>query len=241
MNFIKQTQIFLDSRQAGGSSENFTVNFESPLQLDSNKQYEIGLVSANIWYSWFNVNSSNNKFRYHNGSNWVDVAIPPGAYNVDDIASAIKSVVNGDYIIIRPNFNTLKCEIDLKSPYKIDFTIPNSIRSILGFESQILSQSGKHAGANRVNITEVNSILIRCSIVTDSYINGTSADCICSFSPDVPPGHLIHINPFQTLYTPINCTYSISQISMRVTDETGKEVDLNGERVTYLLHIRQCE
>ena len=142
-------------------------------------------------------------------------------------------------IIIRPNFNTLKCEIEIKSPYQIDFTIDNSIRSILGFDRILLTKPGKHEGEYGVNITEVNSLLIRCSIVTDSYINGTNSDCICSFSPDVPPGHLIHIRPYQTLYTPINCTYSIPQITMRITDEASNEVNLNGERVTYHLHIRQ--
>jgi len=241
MSFIKQTQIFLDSNQARGCSQNFTVNFEPALQLDRDKQYEIGLVSANIWFSWFNVNSSNNRFRYHSGTDWIDVTIPPGAYNIDDIANEIKSEVKNDSIIIRPNFNTLKCEIELKAPYKIDFTSDNSIRSILGFDRVVLNTPGKHEGENRVNITEVNSLLIRCSIVTDSYINGSNSDCICSFSPNVPPGHLIHICPYQTLYTPVNCSYTIPQITMRITDESDKEVDLNGERVTYHLHIRQIK
>src|SRR5664279_3852101 len=84
MNFIRQTQIFLDSRQARGSSQNFTVYFDSALQLDREKQYEIGLVSADIWHSWFNVNSSNNKLRYHSGkpdSSWIYVTIQQDAYN----------------------------------------------------------------------------------------------------------------------------------------------------------------
>src|SRR5664279_1604271 len=152
MDFIRQTQIFLDSRQALGSSQNFTVYFESALQLDREKQYEIGLVSADIWHSWFNVNSSNNKFRYHNGSKWIDVTIPSGAYNLDDISNEIKSIVNDDSIIIRPNFNTLKCEIEIKSPYQIDFTIDNSIRSILGFDRILLNNPGKHEGEYGVNI-----------------------------------------------------------------------------------------
>ena len=56
--------LFFDSRKGQGKSEDFITSFNPPLQLDIKKSYEISLINAQIWYSWHNISSSNNKFFY---------------------------------------------------------------------------------------------------------------------------------------------------------------------------------
>jgi len=246
MSYIRQTTLFFDSNQSVGTSQNFSVNFSPALQLDQRRRYAVGLVSADLWYSWYNVNTTNNIFKYNNGTTWKNITLEPGAYNIPDIDNEIKRLLtlNGDNyadINIHPNYNTLKCRIVLAGSYQIDFTVASSIRTTLGFNSQVLSTNGTHDGENNVNITDINSLLIRCSIISDSYINGTSSDCLYNFSPTVPPGSLLSVRPFQILYLPVNNSYTIPQISMRITDQSGNEVNLNGERVTYYLHIKQID
>jgi hypothetical protein len=244
MSYLRETTLFFDSRKANGISQNFTTKFSPPFQLDQTKQYVIGLVSAEVWYSWYNVNKTNNLFKYNNNTTWKTITLPSGAYNVTDINNEIKRhiVINGDNadsIDITPNYNTLKTRIVLTNNYQIDFTITNGLNSVLGFDNRILTGNGTYDGEHNVNITEINSLLIKCSAVVDSYVNGSSSDVIYNFTPDVPAGSLITIRPFQIMYLPINHSHSIPEISMKITDQSGNEVDLNNERVTYYLHLKQ--
>ena len=67
-----QTTLFLDASSASGVSSNFTVYFNPPIELGVTKTYELALISTNIWYSWHNITTKNNKFRYSpDGSVWV--------------------------------------------------------------------------------------------------------------------------------------------------------------------------
>ena len=245
MNYVKETMLFLDSHQGLGKSENFSVNYDTPIQLDPNKRYIIGLFSSDIWYSWYNIDGTNNLFKYNNKALWKELKLQPGAYNIIDIDREIKRLIQADgdipeNISISPNYNTLKCRITLKGSYKIDLTTSNSIRSVLGFTSREFASDGVYDGKYNVNISNIMSLLIRCSIVGGSYVNGCTSDCVFSFSPAVSPGHLISIRPSQILYVPINCISDIPRITMRITDQSNNEVNLNGERVTYHLYLKQA-
>lgn len=244
-----QTALFLDSRSASGSSSNFTVYFNPPIELDITKTYEVALISANVWYSWHNITSKNNKFRYSpigDGSQWFDLAVPPGAYNIVDINAEIKRLVKAkghepDNISVTPNYNTLKSRISLAGNYKVDLrddNSPNNLRSVLGFSSKQLSGNGDHEGDKPVNITSINSIAIRCSLVNSSYINGSVSNIIHSFSPDKPPGYLMTVKP-RKIYLPIIKQSLISELTIRITDQSGNEIDLNGERTTFHISLRE--
>jgi len=51
--------LFFDSRKGQGKSEDFTTSFDPPLQLDVSKNYEIALISSQIWYAWHNITDQN--------------------------------------------------------------------------------------------------------------------------------------------------------------------------------------
>jgi hypothetical protein len=55
-------------------SGNVTTKYPDPIKLDKNVKYEIALHTANLWYSWSNVDSSfgNNIIKYNNGVDPVD-------------------------------------------------------------------------------------------------------------------------------------------------------------------------
>ena len=245
-----QTALFLSSEAASGSSSNFTTYYNPPIELDNTKTYELALVSAEIWRSWRNITPKNNKFRYSpsgEGSVWVDLAIPPGAYNIIDINERIKRLVKSKghdpgSISLTPDYNTQRSIITLANNYKVDFRDENSsgsLRSLLGFNSKLLSGNGDHDGDTLVDITSINSVVIRCSLINSSYIGGSRTDIIHSFSPDKPPGFLLNIQPRKPIYLPFNRQSEISRLTIKVTDQTGKEIDLHGERTTLYISLRE--
>ena len=88
--------LYLNSRKSGGRSENFSVNYTPPIELDYDKHYEIGMESCYLWYSWYNISSAlgNNIFVYHNGRAKASITIPDGSYNIDDLNTVVKSLID---------------------------------------------------------------------------------------------------------------------------------------------------
>ena len=72
--------------------------------------------------------------------------------------ATIRQDLIGEWVLIsiQPNNNTLKSVLDIDAKYKVDFTTANSIRTVLGFNSQIYS-AGYNESENIMNIMNVNS------------------------------------------------------------------------------------
>ena len=237
--------LFFDSRKGQGTSENFVTSFNPPLQLDIKKSYEIALISSQIWYSWHNITSLNNNFYYTAGENVSKFfEIPPGSYNTEDLNDEIKNIIKqkGDdenSISITPNYNTLKSRIELKNDYTIDFRPQHTLNSVLGFDSTYLVGNRIHDSQNIVNITNINSLQIHCSLIEGSYINGASSNLLFTVSPNVPLGYLIQVEPKQKVYVPIKNISQIDSIRFSIKDQDNNFVDMNNERVTYYVHVRE--
>ena len=121
-----ETILYFDfkSIHTKGSSQHMTVDFNPPLLLGESKQHEIALINAYVWYSWFNITSKNNQFKFYDGTKWSTLEIPPGADNIADINKYIKKPLpNRDGTDIQPNYNTLHSDITLTDDYQIYFTL----------------------------------------------------------------------------------------------------------------------
>ena len=72
------------------SESRFKTRFNPALQLDRDKEYEIALVNLETYYSFPNIDETNNVFIYSpdNGNSWVK--IPEGSYEIDDINNTIQ-------------------------------------------------------------------------------------------------------------------------------------------------------
>jgi len=244
--------IKLDSSKVSEEGEDFSINFNN-LELDNKYNYEVALVRSSIWYSYYNISSdfANNTLRYNNGSVWKNVTFDEGIYSVGDINTFLQNTMkaNGDStvsngvdvfsITLTPNFTTLKVDVTISNSYQLDFTT-SLLRELLGFTSIIVSSS--QSGANPADITRgINSLVIKNSLVTESYDNGASSDILYSFVPNVSPGSLINIEPVTLIYLPINTNNYIHNIRMTLHDNKGRLVKLNGEHVFYLLDIRKIK
>ena len=190
--------------------------------------------------------------QYHTRKQFVQVLqryrvekarVPSGAYNIDDLNLEIKRILraNGDDKggeTIQANYNTLKSRILLKDGYKVGFKIGGGLKDVLGFKDEVLEENGAHISARQVNITNTHSVLIGCSLISSSYLNASTSEVIYSFSPEKPPGSLLSIKPNQFFYVRMSKREELSNIIMRVTDQDGRPIDLNGERTTFNLHIK---
>ena len=65
----------------------FKTWFKPPIELDKKNDYEIALINLETYYSFPNIDRSNNCFTYSLGANepWFDIIIPEGSYHIEDI------------------------------------------------------------------------------------------------------------------------------------------------------------
>jgi len=62
---------------------------------------------------------------------------------------------NGESIKITANTNTLKSVMEISNDFIVDFSVRNSIASVLGFAERIYKE-GLHESQNVVNILSMN-------------------------------------------------------------------------------------
>ena len=245
-NTYSKSSFFITQNQ---TSSRIITRYNPVIELDKNKNYEMALYDMDVYYSFPNIDATNNNFRYSpdDGLSWVNIYIPEGCYEVVDINNYIQRTMkeNGHYdtanekycVDLYPNRNTLKSVLNVASNYKLDFSIENSIRSVLGFEKQIYG-SGRNESENIVNITSISSLRITSDIIGASYSNGSQENIIYSFFPNVGPGYKIIEKPTNLIYLPITLK-TISSMETKLTDQNGKLINLRGEELTLRFHVRQ--
>ena len=233
-----------------GDKSNFNTLFNPKIELDKEKVYEIALVNLETYYSFPNIDDSNNIFVYSHdqGQTWTKIKIPIGSYEIDDINNYLRfemqrighydEVNNEPFINIAANSNTLKCILIIGRGYKVDFNQANSLSKVLGFTGNKYNE-GFHESEKPVNILSINSILVNIDIIDGSYVNGKTKNTIYSFFPDVSPGFKIIESPVNLVYLPI-LPQTIQNINLSITDQDENILNLRGERLTVRFHIREA-
>lgn len=231
-----------------GKSTQIKTKFRPLIELDSNKKYEMALVSLETYYSFPNIDFSNNNFRYtsNNGETWFNIDIPEGSYELVAINEHIHRVMkeNGHYnsaadayyITLEPNYNTLKAVLNIATNYKVDFTTANSIRTVFGFNAKVYA-AGYSESENIVNIISFNSLKVTSDIIGSSYFNGLTDNIIYSFFPSVGPGYKIIEAPVNLIYLPITMQI-ISSMETKLVDHNGELINLRGEELSLRFHIK---
>ena len=106
---------------------------------------------------------------------WEKITIAIGCYDIRDINNEIKRQIGdrggtASSFNLTPNLNTLKCIMTLSDGIEVNLKGDKSIRTVLGFEPKNF-KNGRHESKNVVDIMKVNSILVHCNVIGQSYLN----------------------------------------------------------------------
>ena len=213
---------------------NFTTKLIPELNLEENKQHFIALDHISMSASWYNVRPEyeNNKLRISKdkGVNFEEINFPSGVYDYVDLNEFIHQKIGklGDGknfgINILFDLTTYNVFIQLDENYQIDFAGSGNFHGLLGFEKKLLKVSA--FGSNLPNISNsIDNIYLRCSLLSDSIIDGKRSDVLFTFPTNTKTRSL----PFREhpqidyLWNKINTNY-ISKVRFWLTDDKDREV-----------------
>ena len=218
------------------------INSYNGFDLDPNREYKIGLKYFSVYNSLRNVTESNNKFRYSKdgGVTWIDLTFAPGSYEASFFNKKINDIEADDTYNISfvADLSTNKFELQLKNNRQVDFSIDNSIRTLLGFNSGTYTTST--IAQNKANIENgIGALNIHCNIARGMYLNNKQTDIIFSIPAFTTPlAHRIVQEPSKIMYFPLK-TKSITDLIVQIKDDKERLVDFGGEQVMVLLHLKQ--
>lgn len=227
-----------------------STKIHPPITLDDDATYVLGLIDFVSYNTIPNVDKTNNKFHYYSGGKLEEITLAEGSYEIGDIEKFLNRQIKKreahsnrivkeeehTHLMIKPNMNTLRCEI--KWCKQIDFTRDISIGSLLGFDKKKLPENVKHISDHPIDIFKVNAICVDCNLISNSYSNNKLIHIIHMFYPTVAPGFKIIQHPSNVIYLPVNARV-IDEICVKILDQDGRLVNFNGELVTVRLHLKK--
>ena len=229
-------------------SSRIQTRFSPPLVFSKNTScyYEMALCKLETYYSFPNIDATNNciKVRAGDKAGWKTLTIPTGCYEITAINEEMQRLIvqlggKKDKVVLSANNSTLRCVLEVKDDkYEVDFRGDHSLRTVLGFDGKLYKR-GRFESEQLVDIMSVNSIMVHCDIIGGTRVNGVEAPVIYNFFPDTAPGDKIICTPKNLIYVPITMDV-ISHMTCWLTDQSGKELDLRGEKLTITFHMKAC-
>ena len=111
--------------------------------------------------------------------------------------------------------------------------------TILGFDSGWdYKQKNEYISQKNVNLGSTNKIHLKCDCIDGSVVNGIRQAILCGFVLDKPIGYKVFSEPETIHYKKINKSV-LNTITFYLEDDTNKEVDFNGETMTFTLQMNK--
>ncbi len=223
----------------------FTVTLNEPVRIPRGAlNCTIELQNASITYVSPNISAErlNTLLDFDYLGTPYNIVFPDGLYSLGDINSFLSRffVAAGlptDLFAFTGESATQKTVLTFNyAGTRIDFTTPDSINPLLGFESifyPLLLPSTVGESFTSENEAQLNSLiayLIDCSLCSGNGIpiNQNSSNIIASVPITVAPGSLLVYSPFNSVKT--NCDTLIgsptNNVRVRITDQEGRDIDM---------------
>ena len=179
-------------------SHRFKYDLIDKLDL-KNKNKNMGLGSLGIYYTWKNVKSTYNNYKFKiSAPTWNETFdLPDESYNIPKIQDYIEYIIKkhktiGETAPILIYANTINNRIvfKIKTGYKLELLSKETMK-LLGSTKDIIDSDKNSENVPRLENVEV--ILVHCNLVNSSYQQESRVLFI--FVPNKQYGQLISISP----------------------------------------------
>ena len=177
-------------------------------------------------------------------SNFITYVLQPGIYTFKDISEALFNILQTEYpgssnvIIIEYDDITGKTKLVVRDGViAIRFDEKSFFSTILGFTSGWdYKHYNRYISQKIVNLSSTNKIHLKCDAIDGSVVDGVRQPILFSFVLDKLPGYKVFCEPETIHYKKINKSV-LNTITFYLEDNDRKEVDFNGETLTFTLQM----
>ena len=177
-------------------------------------------------------------------SSFITYELDPGIYTFKDISKAFFNNLQSEYpgpsnvIDIEYDDITMKTKLVVRSGViAIRFDEKSFFSSVLGFTpGWDYKHYNKYISQKVVNLGSTNKIHLKCDCIDGSVLNGIGQPILFSFVLDKLPGYKVFCEPETSHYKKINKSV-LNTITFYLEDIDHKEVDFNGEMLTFSLQM----
>ena len=177
-------------------------------------------------------------------SSFITYELEPGIYTFKDISEALLKILQPEYegyhntIDIEFDDITMKTKLGVRSGIiAIRFDEKSFFSNILGFTpGWDYKHYNKYISQKFVNLGSTNKIHLKCDVIDGSVVDGLRQPILYSFVLDKLPGYKIFSEPETIHYKKINKSV-LNTITFYLEDDNNKEVDFNGETLTFTLQM----
>jgi hypothetical protein len=206
---------------------------------------QIQLLNAQIPYSFYVINYTNQIFRYKLGvASIVSVNIPVGNYTANSLITAIKAAVNDVNFLITISSINGKLTFTYNTSFIIYNNFTYSIGSILGFDINSTNNSVTNAitPTYPLNLLGIKTLQIRSNNLSCSNISsveGGQTSLLATIPVDCTPFGMINYKDLGNNLITISNTF-LDDLDLDIIDgETGAYINFNNQDwcITLAIHI----
>ena len=260
--------VFNSSPDAGAFAINkdgneFSISLDNPINVPKDAvSCTIEVRGATVVYVMPNISAEigNNvlQFTYTPASPTVrqvyQIVLPDGLYSLDGLNNTLSRLfvdegLPDDLIVFSPQTSTQTVVMTLTyAGTQVDFTVPNSINTIIGFDAEEYPQIAPSATDGETFVSQdtakfnrVSRFLISCDLVQEGIpTNNTGLQVISSIPITAAPGSTIYYAPFQPIEVDAGNLIGNPRntIRVRLYDQLGRSVDVLNESWDVLVVIK---
>ena len=177
-------------------------------------------------------------------SNFNTYEIEPGIYTFKDISEALLKIIPPEYAGFHKAIDIEYDDITKKTKLKpramivaIRFDEKSFFNTVLGFTpGWDYKHYNKYISQRIVSLSNTNKIHLKCDAIDGSVVNGLRQPVLYSFVLDKLPGYKVFSEPETIHYKKVNKSV-LNTITFYLEDDNNKEVNLNGETLTFTLQM----
>jgi hypothetical protein len=235
--------IFLNSQTANSYINGSTSEcmFVLPsLVIPKRSKMSISCQTASIPYSFYNCDDFNNKLSFIQNSITYNVLIPQGNYNVNTLITALKTLMGVNFNII---YNSLDNTYTFTNTvYEFLLLSSSSCFEMLGFKTGITITSVSKTLKSKlsINLFTIRNIYVSSNnFILNNLNNSTpnNSSILCSVPIQSSSGSIITYSNIFNVYNEVHNVSNLTLLHIKLTDQDGDILDLNGCHFSLTLQL----
>lgn len=232
----------------------FSVEMDRPLHIPKEaSNIYVEVLNAEIWWNIPNIKIGvNDQFKITHLAVDYTITIPQGLYDVNTLNAKLNVLIFNatgveDLIELIPDTSESKIIIQYNfATTQVDFTIANSLREILGFNSSLVPlvpTTGQQfeIAPNVANFNQVNYFLIKAPTLLSRGLNFNSvySGIIARVLINVAPNSQILYDPQNAYKISANelAGIDLTTLNFVLTDDQNRNVETQGEFWSMIFYI----